>query len=156
MRLCKSLFPVLEPGVLSPLRRPDRSATGEALCCVLLVGLPLLGSVPEPGIEPTPPALEGGFLATGSPQKSLGGFRRSPTRQTHGWGRMDGTLGALLPCSVSGRTAEPLALMWRRCDPNCPLDQSSLVIRAFKAEEKGGERAQTLTAGSGREQRRSP
>ena len=29
-------------------------------------------SVPRPGVEPTSPALESGFLTTGSPGKSLG------------------------------------------------------------------------------------
>lgn len=124
LRRCDATLQVTVPclagtGVLSPLRRRlglRARPGGEPFVVSTVSVCPCWVFVPEPGIEPTPPAL-GGFLATGSPQKSLpGGFRRE-SHSSDPWVGTDGTLGALLPCSVSGRTAELLALMWRACDP---------------------------------------
>ena len=57
--------------------------------------------VPWPGIEPMSPALEGGFLATGSP-------RKSPFSRFYNWGEM-------LTCSRNGldfKTCIRLQIYW--------------------------------------------
>ena len=102
-------------------------------------GVPCGILVPRPGIEPTSPALEGGFLITGAPGKSLSSlFCLNPLGVLFVCTLLlEGFTGSeqLFPCSHGKRSrlgASPLPLMGE-CDPQVlPIPfPASGVIQSF-------------------------